>query len=639
MNFFEHQASARAQSRWLTWAFALSVLLTVLGVVAIMAVTLAVGGAKEMTLVDATLPHLSALLAVGFAVAAVIGLGSLYKIAQLKSGGGTVATSLGGVLVPPDTRDPRLRRLRNVVEEIAIASGVPVPEIYLLEREAGINAFAAGYAPADAAVTVTRGTLEKLSRDELQGVIAHEFSHVLNGDMRLNIRLMGLIFGLLVIHIIGREIVANTPSGGKRGPTLAVLGFGLMAVGGLGMLFGRLIKARLSRQREYLADASAVQFTRQTAGIAGALKKIAGMDIGSTLEAKKGEEISHMLFGDGVGYSRLFATHPPLVDRIRRMEPHFRLEHLKPLSASWNGPDFYSDAGDEAPVKFPPPAAAGLVNAAQVVSQVANPGSDDYRYAETLHATLPEPLRTAAQSQVEAPALLLALLMDRHEGIADTQRRMILEARGQGEVAHLIVLYRLVENLPAALRLPLAALAFPLLRARPADELISLQKLVTRLVQADGRIGAFEFVLARLLNVQLTDWLNPAQAHSVGRRLVELQDDIALLLSVVADAGSAARDAARRAYSAGWAHLWPQSTRPPQVPADWPPALDAALGRLDELQPLAKQLLIEALVKTISHDGRVSIGEAELLRVVTASLHCPLPPCWAEAKKTESSVN
>lgn len=629
MNFFEHQASARAQSRWMLWAFALSVLLTVLGVVAILAVTLSIGAAEQIRLQKPTLPHLPILLGVGFGVAAIIGLGSLYKIARLKSGGGVVATSLGGVLVRPDTREPRLRRLRNVVEEIAIASGVPVPQIYVLEHEAGINAFAAGYAPSDAAVTVTRGALEKLNRDELQGVIAHEFSHVLNGDMRLNIRLMGLIFGLLVIHVIGREIVANSPRGAKRGGTVAVLGFGLMAVGGIGLLCGRLIKARISRQREYLADASAVQFTRQTQGIAGALKKIAGISAGSKLEAKQGEEISHMLFGDGVGYSALFATHPPLVARIQRMEPQFKLTSIQAQALQWNAPDFSSDPGDEGPVKFLS-ASTREVTPAAVISQVGRPGADDYRYAEMLSGTIPQELRAAAEVDSEAPALLLALLMDDSETIARQQQRVIAAVRGEQEVFKVSLLQRQCENLHAALRLPLAALAFASLRQRPAAELGALQKLIAALVQTDGRIAAFEFVLARMLAVQLDDWLSPAATAAVGkRRLAELEDDAALLLSVIADAGHVDGEQARRAFAAGWSQLWPQSSRQPALPAAWPQALDVALTRLDGLMPLAKQMLIEALVKTLAHDGRVTVGEAELLRVTCASLHCPLPPALA----------
>jgi Zn-dependent protease with chaperone function len=224
--------------------------------------------------------------------------------------------------VPNDTGDFACRRLRNVIEELAIAAGVPVPQVFVLEEEAGINAFAAGYAPADAAITVTRGALDKLTREELQGVIGHEFSHVLNGDMRLNIRLVGVVFGILVVSVIGRKIAENVR--GRDSSGVVLFGLVLAAAGYVGVVFGRIIKASISRQREFLADASAVQFTRQTEGIAGALKKIGALAEGSALDSGGKEEVAHMLFGDGVGYSALFATHPPLLDRIRRLDPSFR---------------------------------------------------------------------------------------------------------------------------------------------------------------------------------------------------------------------------------------------------------------------------------------------------------------------------
>ena len=608
-------------------AFALSLLVTVALTVAVLAVPIASGSAKRVDFADATLPHMPVLLVTGLGVAAVMGLASLYKIAQLKSGGGAVAAGLGGVRVSPGTREPRLRRLCNVVEEIAIASGTPVPAIYVLEREAGINAFAAGYAPADAAIAVTRGALEKLTRDELQGVIAHEFSHILNGDMRLNIRLMGLVFGLLVIHIVGREILANTPQGEKKGPTLAVLGFGLMVAGGVGLVCGRLIKARISRQREYLADASAVQFTRQTLGIGGALKKIAGLDTGSTLENRGSEEVSHMLFGDGMGLSWLFATHPPLVERIRRIEPNFRPEHLHGPAAQWNDPGFFTDAGDESPVKFLEAGDRQALAPDAVVAQIGRPGADDYRYAETLHGTLPPEARAAAQSDTDAGWLLLALLLDHDADAAARQHALLAETLSAPAHRRVQQLAASLVNLHPAQRLPLAAMAFPALRHQPPAPLQALRQLIDRLAQADGRISAFEFVLGRLLSVQLKDWLQPAATGISGtRRLADAQDDIALLLTLLADAGTDDDKAARRAFSSGWSHLFPQMARNPRLPADWPAALDAALDRLDTLLPLAKQMLIEALVKTLADDGRVTVGETELLRVTCASLHCPLPP-------------
>jgi Zn-dependent protease with chaperone function len=340
MNFFEHQARARSRTRGLVLLFLLAVAVIVAAIVGIVAVMLA--AAMQQPLALAAQQNADTLWMTALATLAVIGLASLYKSASLRAGGSAVAQALGGTRVPPDTQDRRLRRLRNVVEEMAIAAGTPVPEVYVLEHEAGINAFAAGWSPADAAVAVTRGTLEKLSRDELQGVIAHEFSHVLNGDMRLNIRLMGLLFGILVIAVIGREVLEagarGRSSSKKEGGAIVLIALAVMLIGYIGLFFGRLIKAGVSRSREYLADSSAVQFTRQTTGITGALKKIAGIDAGSRLQAAGKEEVAHMLFGDGVGYFALFATHPPILDRIRRLDPRFRLEQLGERKRRWNEP-------------------------------------------------------------------------------------------------------------------------------------------------------------------------------------------------------------------------------------------------------------------------------------------------------------
>jgi len=272
--------------------------------------------------------NLSLVAGISLATIGFISLSSLYKIALLSSGGGKVARSLGGTLVTAEINDPLRRRLYNVVEEMAIASGIPMPEVYVLEKESGINAFAAGFTTSDAAVTVTCGTLETLSRDELQGVIGHEFSHILNGDMRLNTRLMGFLFGILVIGLIGRAVLNsarydNIRSGTSRrdgAGAIYLAGLGLFLIGYIGVFFGQLIKAAVSRQREFLADASAVQFTRQTQGIAGALKKIAAAQQGSELQTVDTDEVSHMLFATGASFSSLLATHPPLIQRIKALE-------------------------------------------------------------------------------------------------------------------------------------------------------------------------------------------------------------------------------------------------------------------------------------------------------------------------------
>ncbi|MDE2360235.1 MAG: M48 family metallopeptidase, partial [Betaproteobacteria bacterium] len=354
MDFFAHQENARRHTRRMVVLFVLAVTAIVIAIDA--AVVIAFGLLQQRTDGSTALP-VGTLVGVSLAVVAVIALASLFRMASLRDGGGAVARGLGATLVPPDTADPALRRLRNVIEEIAIASGVPVPEIYVLEHEPGINAFAAGFSPADAAVCVTQGCLERLNRDELQGVIAHEFSHVLNGDMRINIRLMGLVFGILVLSVIGRQIlnagywggIGIGSSRGRRdnnGGALVFVGIALLVVGGIGVFFGRLIKASVSRSREALADASAVQYTRQTSGIAGALKKIGALEAGSALTETHGEEVSHMLFGEAGGYSALFATHPPLLDRIRTLEPGFDPRELERLARDWSSVRRAADPAD-----------------------------------------------------------------------------------------------------------------------------------------------------------------------------------------------------------------------------------------------------------------------------------------------------
>ncbi|MGZ5577178.1 MAG: M48 family metallopeptidase, partial [Methylobacter sp.] len=344
MNFFQSQDNARRQTRSLILMFILAVIAIVAAVNLVIAMLIINTGneAGAATLPDFNwvMNNLALVAGVSASTIGFISLSSLYKIASLSAGGGKVARSLGATLITAENKDPLRRRLYNVVEEMAIASSIPMPEVYVLEREPGINAFAAGFTTGDAAVTVTRGTLEMLTRDELQGVIGHEFSHILNGDMRLSTRLMGILFGILVIGLIGRAVLNSTRYGtirsdnSRRDNTAAIYlaGLGLFLIGYIGVFFGQMIKAAVSRQREFLADASAVQFTRQTQGIAGALKKIAAAQQGSELQTVDAEEVSHMLFATGMSFSSLWATHPPLLQRIKALEPNFDESEIEKLA-------------------------------------------------------------------------------------------------------------------------------------------------------------------------------------------------------------------------------------------------------------------------------------------------------------------
>lgn len=633
MNFFERQQSVRKVSVRLVWLFALAVV----GIVAVvdLAAFVAFGLAQEPTdTVVTTLAVVSGVTVV------LIGLTSWIRTVLLRHGGGArVARSMGGVQVPEDTTDPNLRRLRNVVEEIAIASGAPVPELYVLPNESGINAFAAGWSPANAAVAVTGGTLERLNRAELQGVIAHEFSHVVNGDMRLNIRLMGVLAGIVGLAVVGRILLAGGGRGGGRRDSgagaLVIVALAALAAGYIGVVAGRLIKAAVSRQREYLADASAVQYTRQTEGLAGALKKIGGLPTGSRLRSGKTEDVSHMLFGEGRKFVSLFATHPPLVERIKLLDPTFDAAELQRLRERWSAHPPSGLREDAAmgltPASAPPraPRSPERVPAQpdRVVSNVGNPAASSYPHAGALLSRLPEELLDRAHRGDTVVPLVYGLLLSADEQVRHRQYQALAARFGQALADAAWREAASLTGLDPELRLPLSELALPALRHRPAQELEAVLQGITALAAADGRSSLFEYSLSTLLHRELYEAAHRTppwgRRHTTPRRA---QRAIATLLSVLADVGTDDPEQARAAYRAGLSRMLPSADLPFAPPAEGHLALDAAWPLLDGLPARAKQQLVEAIVAVIGYDGTLTIEESELLRTVCAMLHCPLPP-------------
>lgn len=657
MNFFEQQHLARRQTRRLVVLFVLAMLAIVAAIDLVVVLILAAAEMKDnadhaFSVVGALRDHPGALLVTSVLTMLVIGIASLGKTFSLRSGGKAVAAGMGATQVGTGSSNPHHRRLRNVVEEMAIASGVPVPEIYVLEQEAGINAFAAGFTPSDAAVVVTRGALEKLTRDELQGVVAHEFSHILNGDMRLNIRLMGVLFGILVVGLIGRKILEgmrHTRDSKGLGPIL-LAALAIMVLGYLGLFIGRVIKAGISRKREFLADASAVQFTRQTDGLAGALKKVGGLSQGSKLDAGDGEDVSHMLFCDGLGFAGLFATHPPLLERIQKLDRTFDPREFATIHKQWSGAvdvlAFDEElalagrsglgparAAGSGPARAVPPAipeaAAEVRVAAQAVSaQVGNPASDDYRAADQLHERIPDRLKQAARDPAQAEHLLLALMID--DATEAQQWPLVEAALGPAAVPVARGLRAALADLHPMMRLPLANIAFPAIRRYPRPRLDAFLRLLEALMHVDGQVAAYEFCLATLVRVQVVDFLDPPNARPLGRaRLGACRAQAIGLLALVAAHGHDNTTEAERSFQAAVTRLFPGDAIRYQPPADWRAFLDEALPVLDRLDATGKQLLVEALVTGISRDGLLSVPEAEFLRVICAALHCPLPPVLA----------
>jgi Zn-dependent protease with chaperone function len=630
VDFYSRQAAARRQTRWLVIGFVIALAAVVLALDAVLFTLLASAEAQGPLLapLEFAARHPGAAVFTTLLVLSVIGLASLFKSLQLRSGGGVVARSLGGVRVEGGTTDLKRKRLHNVVEEMAIASGVPVPEVYVLEQETGINAFAAGHTPANAAVTVTQGALDRLNRDQLQGVIAHEFSHVVNGDMRLNIQLMGWLFGLLIVAVIGRTILRIAPRGGRKsGGAVAIAALAMMVLGYIGLLAGRILQAAVSRQRERLADASAVQFTRNPSGLKEALLKIAGLVEGSRLTQADAEQVAHMLFAPGL--RRLFSTHPPIGERIRELDPSFNVRTLPRLAAE----------ALEAGINLEEPLHANTVMAqlaprsvvadpGHVAAQVGRLDTVHIQHAQALRLALPESIREFAGSANRARGLVLALLLSRNASIRNRQLTRLANALDPDALAPIQHCAPLSQQLAPMLRLPALLQMFPALRRLPLQQRQELLALVDDLIRADEQIEVFEFCLAMLLQTLLQDELEARAPH--GRLSPEaLTRELQMLFSVLAHAGARDQAQASLAYEVGMRIALPRQRPRYAVAEQWVRELGAGLSRLEKLQLSAKKAVIEGLVKTVAHDSMLNVAEAELLRTVCAILHCPLPPLLA----------
>lgn len=641
MNFFAAQDRARQVSRRLVAAYIVATIAIVLGVTAI--VGLALFNFSEAgygyTAGDFVAQNTPILIGTALLTTLFILGSSLVKTSMLSAGGGRVAIGMGGTLVPADVQDPLRRRLRNVVEEMAIASGVPVPEIYVLEEESSINAFAAGYTPSDAAVAVTRGTLELLDRDELQGVIAHEFSHILNGDMRLNIRLMGVLYGIMVLGLIGRLVVRGgyhtsiVSSRRNRGaPVVLVIGLGLVILGGIGVFFARIIKAGVSRQREFLADASAVQFTRQSGGIANALKKIGGYSEGSLIKSADPEEVSHMLFGTGANFSGMFATHPPLVERIQALDPSFREDDFPRVDPRQQRAAIVPDAvhsGLAGDITTALASGGATVLADSIAETVGQPESEHIEYAQQLRQSVPESLYAAAHSSDFAYLLSIALILSRDRTTVGRQLSLAKEQLGAERAQLLLRYYEELASTGAEYRLPLLAIAFPALKLRPAPELSYLVSLTTRLIEIDGEIDLYEYCFYRVMMSNLGQAIDPSgRRNPIRARRKKLQSAAIDLLRVLAKHGHESEIQSDAAFRAGRATLgpWAQGYGYASDHSYSVAVLDHSLDVLLGLNSKGKEALLRAISVTAAHDARLAVAEAELIRAVCATLDYPLPP-------------
>jgi Zn-dependent protease with chaperone function len=636
-DFFEHQDAARAKTRWLAVLFALALVAIVVAVylAAVLAFGLAGGGPEGLSVYGAGLWRPDLFLWTSVGVALIVGVSSLYKTAALSSGGGSsVATLLGGRAVDARPSDPGEQRLRNVVEEMAIASGTPVPELYVLDGEDRVNAFAAGLSRDDAVIAVTRGCLEQLDRDQLQGVVAHEFSHISHGDMRLNVRLMGWVFGILVIGLTGRLILRFGGGGGDRkkggGPVL-LFGLALFAIGYIGFFFTRLLQSAVSRQREFLADASAVQYTRQPSGLARALAEIS--QVGSRLDHPKAEQASHFYFASGVK-SRWFswtATHPPVAQRIERLDP----DHVYRAEAETGATEVTGAAAAPAGGAGMP-GVAGLVGGGDLndpgtwVERAGNPRPEHLAYHGTVMASLDPVLPAAARETVGAQALLFALLLDQDEELRARQMAALEATQPPEVLSRTRDLARLVDAASPRTWLPLIDLTLPALRRLSPAGHRRFRDAARFLAEADRQTDLFELVLERILLRHLDGYFHPRPPGRAVRSARALGRPLSLVLSSLAHFGQDEPAAAAAAFRAGAEELADAKL---ELLPDWETDLAAvgdALDGLGDATPSLRRRILRAAVRATLHDREVTVREAEMVRAVADALDCPMPPLLAE---------
>jgi Zn-dependent protease with chaperone function len=640
MDFFEAQELARKRTRLMVVLFVMAVLSIAAALYCVVVYVTGAGffapkGAVPQPIV---LWQPSLFLGTLAGVIVLVSACSLFKVAQLRAGGGYVARSMGGIEVEQTTQDPDERMLMNIVEEMSIASGVPMPEVYLLPEE-GINAFAAGFSPADAVVAVTRGCVRTLDRDELQGVVAHEFSHILNGDMRLNIRLMGVLFGILAIAVVGQLVFrgtaqANLMGGGRRrdkdsgGAMIAIMliGVAVMAIGYIGVFFGRMIQSAISRQREYLADAAAVQFTRNPEGIAGALKKIGGTPVHGIVANAHSQEAAHFFFASALRSQSLslFATHPPLNERIAAIEPNW---DGKFVSGAPRRSARQAAAGQQSRPTPPPLQAHDFINSIGQVSAAA------ILSAQEIHGQVANDLDRLHQSREAACAVLIGLQISASSEEDDAAQLQAVKTRVDGAV------YRETEEWLPRLRalnlnqrFALFDAALPMAAAHDLDAFASLSALIQELAHSDGSIELEELAFLRGVDAFLSARREPSrQVKPLPPAKMEMP--LCVLLSAITY--TAAVDASEReaAFQAGARkcnrYLLNQSILLPEEDITFE-ALEAALDLFINLPLPQKKVIFEGALAVVLADGKVDQDELSLVRVVATSLGLPMPPLISE---------
>lgn len=623
MDFFEQQDQARQKTLKLLLLLGIAVVIII--ILTTMIISIGIWGAQAWNnagKADALLGHFNwpLLLKTAVVVIAVIAGIVLYKHFQMAHGGYTIADRLGAKPVYPDTDDADERQLLNVVEEMALAAGLPVPPVYVLD-ETTINAFAAGYSDNDAVIGITRGALQRLTRDQLQGVIAHEFSHILHGDMRLNLNLITLLSGIIFIGQAGRSLVGTFgrirgSKNLKGGAFIATgLGVSLTLIGAIGTFFAKLIRAAVCRQREFLADACAVQYTRNPDGIAGALKVI-GSGVGTGVRSHLAEEFSHLFFGDVIYFRSLaaFATHPPLEERIRRIDRFWDGSYLpgKPLKAKPALTTEHRPGLDHLPDSLK---SIGMLDAAMMT------------VALNLIEAMPSALHEATQHPASAHALMLALRLDSNPAIQQQQLAYLSDQ--PDKIREIRRLKPLTDKLHPAEVLPLIEIAVPALKRQSAQQYEQLMWLMMQFIMADKVSDYREWLHYRLLGHYLDPQFSRPSTNRRQRRnyhgLYQVDRACSAILSLLANVSHDDEEGRDRAFNHGLATLNIKVTRRLDQDTLDLRLVNQSLMALERLVPLLKQQFLAACANCIAYNSEITVMAWDLLRLVSACLGCPMP--------------
>ena len=629
MDFFREQDIARRNARLLTVLFVVAVFLLLAVINLFLAFALTATDTLENgypTTIEFSRLDLRLTLLVSIAIIVVIGAVVLYNWVRFSQGGRSVAEALGARPAASNTENPQERRAQNIVQEIALAANMPVPPLYILDEEPGINAFAAGISPGDAVVAITQGAMDHLTRDELQGVIGHEFSHILNGDMRLSIRLMAMLRGITFIGDLGaifsRSAISHRSrrrSNNSNNNTMGLLLIGLMLylVGLLGGLMAGLIKSAISQQKEYLADASSVQFTRNPHGISDALKVIGGYTPGTLVHSARAEEMSHLFFGQVKHRLWLmFATHPPLEERIRRVDPQWDGAFItrptkRPASES-------ADDTETGIAQAQRSLAAALPLALEATGVNDTPTSSEATEAQYPYALAAEVIEDAREP-LGAMSLLLALLW--HEASPKNQRAAVREANIKGLETLVVHRGSELQNLEPELRLPLIELCLPTLKTLSAPQYKTFKGLLINFVKADGKIELFEWCLYQLVRHYLDPHFVKRSSRPQHAELKSVSESLAIALGTLALLGHGDTETS---FQSG-VHVLELPLTLPANNALGVQQFGKAIEQLANCYPLLKVTILKALASVAEQDGHISPRELTLIKAIGAVMDCPLP--------------